>query len=110
MLRPSVSVFRGEVGLAKTFWLYFVLVFFVSHAIQSVIFRVGVPVWIGFVIDIAFAVYLPLILIGVWRSAGRYRGKRIWSDVARMVVAGYLVAFVLVLFPILALMVADLSS
>ena len=105
-----MSLFRGEVSLAKTFWLYFVLVFFVSHVIQSVIFRVGAPVWIGFVIDIAFAVYLPLILISVWRSAGHYRGKRIWSVFARMVVACYLVAFILVLFPILALMTVGLSS
>jgi len=107
---PLASVFRGEVGLAKTFWLYFVLVFLVSYAIQPIFVFAGAAAWIGFVIAIASVVYLPLILIGVWRSARRYRGKRIWSVLARIVAVCYLGAFILVLIPILALLVADLSS
>jgi len=96
--------------LAKTFWLYFVLVFLVNYLIQPIFALAGAPTLVGFVITIIFAVYLPLILIGVWRSAGRYRGKQIWSVLARLAAASCLVAFMLVLLPILALLVADLPN
>ena len=86
------------------------LAFFASHVIQPIFVLAGAPVSIGFVIAITFVVYLPFILIGVWRSAGRYRGERIWSVLARIVAACWLILFMLVLVPILALMVADLSS
>jgi hypothetical protein len=87
-----------------------VLVFFVNLVIQPIFALAGALALVGFVITIIFAVYLPFILIGVWRSAGRYRGKRIWSVLARLVAACCLVVFMLVLIPILALIVADLPS
>ena len=96
--------------MAKTFWLYFVLVFLVNYLIQPIFALAGAAALIGFVITIIFAIYLPLILIGVWRSAGRYRGKRIWSVLARLAAAFCLVALMLVLIPILALLVADLPD
>lgn len=74
----------GELGLAKTFWLYGVLgsvvwqIMFVSTMLFVVpAFIIG-PLWIY---------YIVINLIGVWNAAKTYQGPGIWSILAKIAVA-----------------------
>ena len=100
---------RGELALAKSYWLNGVLIVGVGGCI---VFYVA-PIMLGLVV---FGLkYSPLEWIwafsflawfgtyvwvwgGIWRSAGRYRGPWIWPLAARIaVVVGSVVSAVIVL-------------
>lgn len=75
---------NGELGLAKTFWLYGVLgsvvwqIMFISTLIFVVpAFIVG-PLWIY---------YIVINLIGVWNAANTYQGPGVWPILAKIAVA-----------------------
>jgi hypothetical protein len=80
-------LWRGEISLPVTFWLWGVLG-------NRLVFAAVAPVFEGarnpVVILGAFAGYLAyaaLVSVAVWRSARRYTGPRVWRDSARLSVA-----------------------
>lgn len=89
--QPSAGFFRklsnGEFSLARTYWLYGVVVGAVFRILTTVI-PWPVIVAILSVIWIAYAVFLYM---GIWKAAGKYTGKRIWAILAQiMAVLGVL--------------------
>ena len=103
---------RGDFGLARTYWLFGVLVgLFVSalgraaEAVsgQHVANLVAVGIWLCYV------PYQILVLIGVWRAAGRYRGLALWSALARMAAVLGSIGVVVVLLAVLMLARSSLS-
>ena len=80
------KVWRGEVGLSVTFWLWGV---FIANILLG---RV-----LGFIVDAIQNEFLSLlhtvftvavnvfVVVAVWRSAGGYKGQLIWAYLARLV-------------------------
>jgi hypothetical protein len=89
----------GEVSLGCVFWLYGVLVGFLFNLLFAAILlfyasiSASVPflsaiVWI---LTIIYFIYLIFIYLVIWRTAGKYQGKKVWSILARIcVVLGFL--------------------
>lgn len=92
---PEVNLFhrfiRGGLGLAKTYWLYNVLVGFIIIApiqwllqksfltIQSTSF--GTAIAAGF--EVFVLCYSVLATIALWRSANLYRGRKLWPRLVK---------------------------
>jgi len=89
-------IWKGEIGLAETFWLYGVLGLAALHFVgQFVLLQLALTGAEGIlVLGLAFLTfaggYQVLISVGVWRSAARYAGPRAWAHAARVAVAALL--------------------
>ena len=92
MLKVIQDIWRGDAGLATTFWGYGVvgstllgipLAFVAPGSIQAVIAVVG------------FCFYLVLINTGTWKAAGKYTGPKIWKVMPRAAIVLTLVAFLI---------------
>ena len=88
-MRAIGRLWRGEIGLAKTFWIYGVVV---SAILSQLAFRLNVvrPPRSGW-IDIAApavtfisGVYLLFVAVAIWRSADRYGGPAVWPILAKL--------------------------
>ena len=123
------DLWRGDVPLWKIFWFYYIttipLLFLIEDYMMKGILSFS-PGPVGTVFDsvnltltetllyladaglilyVAFfsLIYLPFILIGVWRSADKYQGRKIYSYLAKFVIIttwGNLLKSVLVLLNI----------
>lgn len=86
------ALWRGDVSLAKTFWLFGVGV--------NWLFGVGLyyllmldpqvlstPVFVTVcVLVVSKMIYLPFICICIWRSANKYKGPQVGAILAKLVV------------------------
>ena len=63
---------KGEITLWKSFWL----VGYLYPSILSIIFYLFALSELLFLI---YIVFYPFYLIGIWRSANNYKGKKIWK-------------------------------
>jgi len=89
-------IWRGELGLAETFWLYGVLALVALHFVGQFAI-VELALWgaqsivaLGLVFLTFAGGYQVLVSVGVWRSAARYTGPRVWAFAARAAVAASL--------------------
>src|SRR5262245_48148290 len=79
-----VQLWRGEFGLARSFWefglIYGTLIHLVmtGAALGAVVTKV--PTWIAVALFLLPAPYTLLVVVGVWRSAGRYLGPAEWAQ------------------------------
>jgi hypothetical protein len=87
-------IWRGEEGLALTFWGYGLGANLLFTMIMVMTLQLHLPVW-GFAAVLLFRlVYMVFISVGIWRSASRYTGNRVWAYLAKiMVILGYLNVF-----------------
>jgi len=75
-------IWKGELDLAETFWLYGVLALAALHFVgQFVLLQIALAgaegiVALGLVFLTAVGGYQVLVSVGVWRSARRYDGAR----------------------------------
>ncbi|ABA57433.1 hypothetical protein Noc_0921 [Nitrosococcus oceani ATCC 19707] len=73
---------NGDFGLAKTYWVYGVLVGMVVNLLSNFIPSIG-----GFVIFIiAYTAYEIPVLMGTWKAANKYRGRKFWAVLAKTAV------------------------
>ena len=80
----------GDFGLAKTYWLYFVLG---SNLLWLLLMF---PILSGSLVLIVVAMlasiaYAIVVLTGIWNSASRYTGSKIWSVLAKIIVGANVV-------------------
>ena len=80
----------GDFGLAKTYWLYFVLGgnllwLLLMFPISSSSFELIV------VSTLAAIAYDIVVLTGIWNSASRHTGSKIWSVLAKIIVGANVV-------------------
>ncbi len=80
----------GDYGLARTYWVYGVLVGLLFNPVYAVIDQVieGTDVQIaafGLVLTVQI-IYSVLLLIGLWRAAKRYQGRAIWARLVQLLV------------------------
>ena len=100
-------LWRGEYPLWKTFWLFSVLVNFClvmffayfdyltvamplwfARMARSIIDVIGVSAWVGFFVVLAGLVFIYsfVVLVGLWRSASKYTGPKVWAVLAKVIV------------------------
>src|SRR5450631_3912913 len=98
-----VRHWRGELSLPRSYWLDGVLMFgvgvnillIVVEVTSIVLLRSSPPILVAIlvgVIALDLAAYV-WALVGIWRSAVRYTGARVWSILARVaIVLGVLIS------------------
>ena len=88
------NYFKGDVPLIISFWGIYV---FAWNVVFVLIFTL-ILARMGFELRILQLISVPIIImlaIGVWNSAGKYKGKKIWSVLAKVVVAIQCIAAVI---------------
>ena len=85
-------LWRGDLPLGRAFWTYAVLGGLVVNMTTSALFlvlavnhRMIAALIAGYALSVP---YNLIVLVGVWRSAGRYQGERSHADLARFVTLG----------------------
>ena len=83
-----MELFKGNLPLYKSYWIYYVLINFFISAPLLLVTKIHIQNFIY-----TFSLYLVLNLIyyftsciGVWRSSQKYKGNKILSFLARLVV------------------------
>ena len=92
------AVWRGELPLRFVFWVLNVAVHVFVNAVLAAVgwwgghafdepdaFRGLLDLFVALVI-VLYAVYTVIAWVGLWRSAGRYPGRRLWRRLARLAV------------------------
>ena len=90
----------GDFGLAKTYWLYFVLGGIAVNLLLMIPISSS-SLGLIVVFTLASIAYAIIVLTGVWNSASRYTGSKIWSVLAKIIVganAVFLVFAVILMF------------
>lgn len=84
----------GDFGLAKTYWIFGVLVGIAVNFIVSTAGAVGSLNIIYFVALLHTLYFFPLSF-GTWRAADRYTGNKIWAILAKIaIILGVIALFV----------------
>ena len=80
----------GDFGLAKTYWLYFVLG---SNLLWLLLMFPISSSSLGLIVVsmLAAIAYDIVVLTGIWNSASRYTGSKIWSVLAKIIVGANVV-------------------
>lgn len=81
------TFWRGEAGLARTFWEYTVgygsLLHLIATGVAYGLYVGGFPLWLAIVVFFIGLPYTVLACVGVWRAADRYQGSEMWASAAR---------------------------
>ena len=94
------QLIEGDFGLAKTYWLYFVLGGIAVNLLLMIPISSS-SLGLIVVFTLASIAYAIIVLTGVWNSASRYTGSKIWSVLAKIIVganAVFLVFAVILMF------------
>lgn len=92
------DLWRGQLSLAVTFWLFGVAVMaaleglFVYLGLAHPSSGLGIRAALSFMaLNLVTAAYWVFVSIAIWRSAGAYEGPQLWALLARgLVLAIYL--------------------
>ena len=80
-------IWRGEVGLARTFWVFGFAVFslmMIASIMMLTTIMLGDNAGIIFLAILGFSLlYKVFILVAIWRSASRYQGAVVWTYLAK---------------------------
>ncbi len=76
----------GDFGLAKTYWLFGVLVGGIGGNIVVTVVAMSKSLALIIIIMLALIVYSVLQMIGVWNASNRYTGSKIWAVLAKIAV------------------------
>lgn len=71
---------NGDFGLAKTYWLYGFVVGLIINVLTRIIPSLG-----ALAVILAVAIpYQVMVLLGVWRAADKYEGRKAWAILAKI--------------------------
>jgi hypothetical protein len=77
----------GDFGLAKTFWIYNILIGVVVQFMYAIIESIE-PSTSMFLMMIAVSIivviYAIICLIGLWKAASKYTGPRVWPVLTKI--------------------------
>ena len=71
---------NGDFGLAKTYWLYGVVVGFVVQLVMKSITSIGLLL----IVMLAYTAYEIPVIIGTWHAADKYKGPKVWAILAKI--------------------------
>jgi hypothetical protein len=90
MKRWIVDLWYGRVSLARIFWEYAIVFGSLANLVSTLAalaaFAKGAPAALGLLLHFLPAPYNLLMVVGVWRSAAKYRGTQIWAILARALI------------------------
>ena len=73
---------NGDFGLAKTYWIYGVLVGVVANILSNIITSIN-----GLIIFmVLYTAYEIPVLMGIWRASDKYQGPSAWAVLAKIAV------------------------
>jgi hypothetical protein len=94
-IRTIVEFFHGGLPLARAFWLWGILgggiVSLLATVLALTLIAAGAPAWLAMLV---FAAHIPwnlVMLVGVWRSAGRPGVSPAAANLARLVMLVWVV-------------------
>jgi hypothetical protein len=89
LYRLLYRLWHGELTLQNAFWNWAVFGGLIINVASSGLFlflvmtdRLILALVVGYAISVPYNV---VVLVGVWRSAGRFDGERRWADLARII-------------------------
>lgn len=86
------NVWRGDAGLALTYWVYGVL----GGAVLGIPLAFVTPGSALAIIEVfCLVTFLIWVNVGIWRAAGKYKGPKIWSFLSRAQLIFVLVSLVI---------------
>lgn len=95
-MRAIAKFWCGELPLGRAFWLWGILgravVNLVSTLLALVLLAAHAPAWLAVLVFIAHLRWNLVLVIGVWRSAGRGETSRDTANLARMTIVAWVVA------------------
>lgn len=100
MRKTLTALWLGELPLGLAFWHYAIgygtiaNILATAAAIASVL--AGLPEPVAIVLHFLPLPYVIMAVIGVWRSAGRYRGDPAWAGLAKVAVVAWAALMVLI--------------
>jgi hypothetical protein len=80
-----IRLTSGRYGLVKTFWIYLVFVGVVFSAFKYAAINAHENT-IFTLLTIAHYIYLPFVLVGIWKASTMYMGPAIWKLLSKLVV------------------------
>ena len=91
------ALWRGDISLAKTFWIFgfavnLLLNFTSSYILlqQEIILSTIIGRVLLLLLVVFCIIYNPFILIAIWRSAKKYKGSNVYGILAKiMVIIGW---------------------
>lgn len=97
---------NGDFGLFKTYWLYGVGVGVVANIIGGQItsnFGLGT-------FGVIYSLYGTQTALGLWRSAKKYQGRKLWAVFGRIVAVFSWIAVITLIFISLLLFVSEWAN
>ena len=94
------ALWSGDVPLGQAFWHYAIaygtLANILAQAAAIAAFLVGLPAAVVIGLHFLPLPYVVMAVVGVWRSAAKYRGDSTWASIAKAAVIfwGALMVFV----------------
>ena len=98
-MNTILNLWRGNAGLAKTYWLW--------GGLPSIPWGIALSLVdpgsnIALLVVLALIVYYVIVYVGIWRAASRYEGTKVWAILAKVLVsigaALFAIAFMLSFF------------
>jgi hypothetical protein len=94
------DLIAGRVPLPVAFWRFGIAYGFVLNLLATVaaaiLFAADAPDWLAFAVYVLPIPYNIGVLVGIYRSASRWRGEKRWADLARVVIAVWVLVACLV--------------
>lgn len=87
------KLWNGDLGLAKTYWLYatllpnitlFLIVGILALLASSSVFQLFADIFIIFILIIN--IFQLVAFVGVWRAGSKYQGSKLWVILSRIMV------------------------
>jgi len=94
----------GDYGLAKTYWLYGVIVNIAYRLIDLVVTKFSFE--LSIVLFFIMAIYTFFQIFGLWNAASRYEGLKIWAVIAKVLAVLGAMLYFLGLFAMLSVLFA----
>lgn len=83
-----LCLWRGDIPLHRTFWVYSIFYGSLIHALASIVALAVLasdgPVALALAAYLSPLPYTILAVVGVWRSAANYKGAPHWPQLAKL--------------------------
>jgi hypothetical protein len=74
----------GDLSLAVTFWIWIFSANIICNALFFYILITFESKILAQLIFLPAAIYFVVAYVGLWRSANKYKGRKIWASLARL--------------------------